>query len=41
MKENFNRVAHKAADLVGSPAAFMLGLVVIAIWAMDWSCVQL
>ena len=34
MKENFNRFAHNAADLVGSPAAFMLGLVVIAIWAM-------
>jgi low affinity Fe/Cu permease len=34
MKENFNRFAHRAADLVGSPAAFMLGLGVIAIWAM-------
>ena len=34
MKENFHRFAHKAADLVGSPAAFMLGLIVIAIWAI-------
>lgn len=34
MKENFHRFAHKAADLVGSPAAFLLGLIVIATWAI-------
>ena len=35
MKENFNRFAHKAADLVGSPAAFLLGLFVIVTWAIS------
>ena len=34
MKENFHRFSHKAADLVGSPAAFLLGLVVIVTWAI-------
>ena len=34
MRENFNRLAHKAADIVGSPAAFLLALIVIATWAI-------
>lgn len=34
MKENFHRFAHGAADLVGSPAAFVAGLSVIALWAI-------
>jgi low affinity Fe/Cu permease len=34
MKESFHRFAHWAADVVGSPAAFMMGLIVIAIWAI-------
>ena len=34
MKENFHRFAHRAADVVGSPAAFLTGLVVIALWGI-------
>jgi low affinity Fe/Cu permease len=34
MKEAFRRFAHKTADAVGSPSAFLLGLIVIAVWAM-------
>jgi low affinity Fe/Cu permease len=34
MKENFHRFAHKAADLVGSPATFLLGVIVVAAWAI-------
>ena len=34
MRESFHRFAHKAADVVGSPAAFMLGLFVIVVWAI-------
>jgi low affinity Fe/Cu permease len=34
MKESFHRFAHRTADVVGSPTAFILGLVVIAIWAI-------
>ncbi len=34
MKESFHRFAHRAADTVGSPAAFVVGLSVIAIWAI-------
>ncbi len=34
MKESFHRFAHRAADVVGSPAAFVVGLMVIAIWAV-------
>ncbi len=34
MKENFRRFAHRAADLVGSPGAFLLGLMVIVVWAV-------
>jgi low affinity Fe/Cu permease len=34
MREGFHRFAHKAADMVGSPAAFILGLAVIVIWGV-------
>lgn len=34
MKERFHRFAHTAADLVGSPGAFITGLLVIVIWAL-------
>jgi low affinity Fe/Cu permease len=34
MKESFHRFAHRASDVVGSPAAFILGLLVIVIWAI-------
>ncbi|HYZ87307.1 MAG TPA: low affinity iron permease family protein [Bryobacteraceae bacterium] len=34
MKEKFPRFAHKVADAVGSPAAFIISLVVITIWAI-------
>ncbi|HWR54356.1 MAG TPA: low affinity iron permease family protein [Bryobacteraceae bacterium] len=34
MKERFHRFAHRTADAVGSPAAFMVGLIVIATWAI-------
>jgi low affinity Fe/Cu permease len=33
MKDTFHRFAHLAADSVGSPAAFVLSLIVIAVWA--------
>ena len=33
MKESFHRFAHGIADVVGSPGAFIGGLVVIALWA--------
>jgi low affinity Fe/Cu permease len=34
MKEIFRRFAHFTSDMVGSPGAFMLGLVVIIVWAI-------
>src|SRR5690349_15955836 len=34
MKDKFHRFAHATADLVGSPAAFILGLIVIVTWAL-------
>lgn len=34
MKEAFRRFAHKASDVVGSPASFLLGLAVIVIWGI-------
>jgi low affinity Fe/Cu permease len=34
MKDSFHRFAHRASDVVGSPAAFMMGLFVILIWAI-------
>lgn len=34
MKEQFHRFAHKASDLVGSPGSFVLGLLVIVLWAI-------
>lgn len=34
MKESFHRFAHKSSDIVGSPTAFITGLLVIAIWAV-------
>jgi len=33
MRECFRRFAQRSADLVGSPAAFVAGVVVIAVWA--------
>jgi low affinity Fe/Cu permease len=32
MRDSFHHFAHRAADLVGSPAAFILGLIIVAIW---------
>jgi low affinity Fe/Cu permease len=37
MKESFHRFAHSAADVVGSPTAFLVGLIVIAVWAITGS----
>ena len=34
MKDSFHRFAHRAADVVGSPAAFITGLIVIAVWVI-------
>ena len=34
MKDTFHRFAHLAADAVGSPAAFVLSLIVLVFWAM-------
>jgi low affinity Fe/Cu permease len=34
MRESFHRFAHKASDVVGSPAAFIAGLIVIIVWAI-------
>jgi low affinity Fe/Cu permease len=34
MKDTFHRFAHRAADSVGSPAAFITGLAVIVVWAI-------
>ena len=34
MKDSFHRFAHRAADVVGSPAAFITGLMVIAVWVI-------
>jgi low affinity Fe/Cu permease len=33
MKDSFHRFAHLAADAVGSPAAFVLSIVIILVWA--------
>lgn len=32
MKERFRRFAHHASDVVGSPAAFLLGVLVTLLW---------
>jgi low affinity Fe/Cu permease len=34
MREYFRHFAHKTSDMVGSPAAFLLGLLVIVIWGI-------
>jgi low affinity Fe/Cu permease len=34
MRDSFHRFAHRTADLVGSPASFITGLLVIAVWAI-------
>jgi low affinity Fe/Cu permease len=34
MKDSFHRFAHRAADAVGSPAAFVMSIVLIAAWAL-------
>src|SRR4051794_2342953 len=34
MKDSFHRFAHRAADAVGSPAAFLLSFLIIVVWAM-------
>ena len=34
MKEYFRRFAHTTSDIVGSPAAFLVGLLVIVIWGI-------
>jgi len=35
MRDRFHRFAHRAADAVGSPAAFIAGLAVIVVWALS------
>jgi len=37
MRDMFRRFARAAADAVGSPAAFLLGVVITLIWAMTGS----
>jgi low affinity Fe/Cu permease len=34
MRDTFHRVAHATADAVGSPAAFVLSLVIIGVWGI-------
>jgi low affinity Fe/Cu permease len=34
IRDKFHRFSHKAADAVGSPAAFIAGLAVIAVWVV-------
>jgi low affinity Fe/Cu permease len=34
MKDSFHRFAHRTSDAVGSPASFVLSLVVIVAWAI-------
>jgi low affinity Fe/Cu permease len=34
MRDAFRRFAHRASDIVGSPAAFLAGLIVIVIWGV-------
>jgi low affinity Fe/Cu permease len=34
MREAFHHFAHRASDVVGSPAAFILGLAVIVVWGI-------
>jgi low affinity Fe/Cu permease len=34
MKERFHRFAHATSDAVGSPASFVLSILVIAVWAI-------
>jgi low affinity Fe/Cu permease len=33
MRESFHRFAHRTSDIVGSPTAFITGLLVIVVWA--------
>ncbi len=35
MNKGFQRLSHWAADVVGSPAAFLAGAIVIALWAIS------
>ncbi|MCC6860496.1 MAG: low affinity iron permease family protein [Bryobacterales bacterium] len=35
MRDRFHRFAHRAADAVGSPAAFIAGLAVLVVWALS------
>jgi low affinity Fe/Cu permease len=34
MREAFRHFAHGTSDIVGSPAAFIIGMLVIAVWAI-------
>ena len=34
MRDTFHRFAHRISDIVGSPAAFVAGLLVIVLWAL-------
>jgi low affinity Fe/Cu permease len=34
MRDTFHRFAHRTSDVVGSPAAFVAGLLVIVLWAV-------
>jgi low affinity Fe/Cu permease len=34
MRERFHRFAHATSDAVGSPASFVLSILVIAVWAL-------
>jgi low affinity Fe/Cu permease len=34
VRDTFHRFAHRASDIVGSPAAFIAGLMVIVVWAI-------
>jgi low affinity Fe/Cu permease len=34
MKEGFHHFAHRISDIVGSPVAFLTGLIIVAVWAI-------
>jgi low affinity Fe/Cu permease len=40
MKDSFHLFAHRAADVVGSPAAFIAGLIVVAVWVITGPAFQ-
>ena len=35
MRDRFRRFAHRTSDIVGSPGAFITGLLIIVVWALS------